>query len=316
MSPDAIVVGAGHNGLVAACYLARAGREVLVLEARDAVGGCASTVETAPGVRANICSCDHSMVRGTGIIEELGLAAHGLSYIDSDPIQLSLTEDHDPWWTYFEVERTVEELAAVHPRQAREYERYIDDALPMARFLRGLANSPLTFASGMRAALDAGVATARRIVAWGRSSPLAVLSSYFSSDAVVAPALLTGPSVWGVAPETRGTGLAALTLAFKHVERPGRPIGGSGALTDSLAGVLVSSGGAIRTGSFVDAVVHDDGAVVGVRLAGGEVLQAPLVVTAVAPQRLAYVAQSRASATVAEWSGGWARAPKAEGYEA
>jgi phytoene dehydrogenase-like protein len=316
MSPDALVVGGGHNGLVAACYLARAGRDVLLLEARDSVGGCASTVEMAPGVRVNICSCDHSMVRGSGIIEELGLAEFGLSYLDADPIQLSLTEGHDPWWTYFEVERTIDELAKVHPGQAREYERYIADALPMAKFLRSLANSPLTFVRGMRAALDAGGATTRRILAWGKSTPLEILGSYFSSDAVIAPALLTGPSVWGVSPNTPGTGLAALTLAFKHVQRPGRPVGGSGALTDALAAALVASGGAIRTASFVEAVIYEGGEVRGVRLAGGEVLDSPVVVTAVAPQRLAYAPRATVPKQVGEWTAAWARSPKPDGYEA
>ena len=124
MSPDAIVVGGGHNGLVAACYLGRAGLDVLVLEARRSVGGCASTVEAAPGVRVNICSCDHSMIRGSGIVEELDLAAHGLAYLDAEPIQLSLSEGLAPWWTYFEVDRTLESLAHAHPEQARAYRSY------------------------------------------------------------------------------------------------------------------------------------------------------------------------------------------------
>lgn len=316
MSPDAIVVGGGHNGLVAACYLARAGRDVLLLEARDSVGGCASTVEMAPGVRVNICSCDHSMVRGSGIIEELGLDEFGLSYLDADPMQLSLTEGHDPWWTYFEVERTIDELAKVHPDQAREYERYIADALPMAKFLRGLANSPLTFVHGMRAALEAGGTTARRILAWGKSSPFAVLRSYFSSDAVIAPALLIGPSVWGVAPNTPGTGLAALALAFKHVQRPGRPVGGSGALTDALAAALVASGGVIRTRSFVEAVIYEGHEVRGVRLADGEALESQVVVAAVAPQRLAYAPRATVSKQVVKWTATWAQSPKPSGYEA
>jgi hypothetical protein len=81
---DTIVIGGGHNGLTCAAYLARAGRDVLVLEARDEPGGCASTVD-AIGARVNICNCDHAMVLASGIIEDLDLPAYGLRYLQVDP---------------------------------------------------------------------------------------------------------------------------------------------------------------------------------------------------------------------------------------
>jgi phytoene dehydrogenase-like protein len=86
---DIILIGAGHNALTCAAYLARAGRDVLVLEARDEPGGCASTVD-AIGARVNICNCDHTMVLASGIIEDLNLAAHGLRYLDVDPMQIAV----------------------------------------------------------------------------------------------------------------------------------------------------------------------------------------------------------------------------------
>ena len=72
-----IVVGGGHNGLICAAYLARAGIDTVLIEARADVGGCASTV-TDLDARFNICNCDHSMVRAMPIADELDLAAHGL----------------------------------------------------------------------------------------------------------------------------------------------------------------------------------------------------------------------------------------------
>ena len=80
-----VVVGGGHNGLVAACYLAKAGLDVEVVERRDVVGGAVSTVERFPGYRMDVGSSAHIMVRHTGIVEDLDLAACGLEYQDLDP---------------------------------------------------------------------------------------------------------------------------------------------------------------------------------------------------------------------------------------
>jgi phytoene dehydrogenase-like protein len=94
---DAIVIGAGHNGLVTAAYLARQGMSTLLIEARDTVGGTASS-EIFAGARVNICNCDHLAFRTTPISEELDLAAHGLSYIDVEPPQVNMDwSSQKPW---------------------------------------------------------------------------------------------------------------------------------------------------------------------------------------------------------------------------
>src|SRR5688500_14351103 len=82
---DVVVIGAGHNALVAACYLARAGLDVEVVERRDVVGGAVSTVERFPGFHMDVGSSAHIMVRHTGIVEDLDLGAVGLEYQDLDP---------------------------------------------------------------------------------------------------------------------------------------------------------------------------------------------------------------------------------------
>src|SRR5580704_7329588 len=84
-SRDVVVVGAGHNGLVAACYLARAGFDVEVVERDTVLGGAVSTVERWPGVRVDRGSSIHIMVRQTDLVADLGLAGVGLEYDDVDP---------------------------------------------------------------------------------------------------------------------------------------------------------------------------------------------------------------------------------------
>src|ERR1700712_2677564 len=108
---DAIVIGAGHNGLVCAAYLARGGLRTLVLEARDSVGGTAASEPFAGGT-VNICNCDHITFRTTPVIEELGLADHGLRYLDMEPATVNMAWSGGPAWrSSHDVEQTIESLA-------------------------------------------------------------------------------------------------------------------------------------------------------------------------------------------------------------
>src|SRR3989475_10557375 len=106
---DAVVVGAGHNGLTAACYLARAGLSTLVLERREIVGGCCVTEEIAPGCRASTTSYIASMLRPE-VIRDLKLAEHGLRMVPCDPaLQVAFLDGQMvPWWA--DRDRTVAEL--------------------------------------------------------------------------------------------------------------------------------------------------------------------------------------------------------------
>ena len=107
---DAVVVGGGHNGLICAGYLARAGVATLLVEARDEVGGCASTVSDLDA-RFNICSCDHTLVRAMPFMDDLDLAAHGLKYLEADPTTVYMDYDGSPPWLFFnDSERTIESI--------------------------------------------------------------------------------------------------------------------------------------------------------------------------------------------------------------
>ena len=116
---DAMVVGAGHNGLVCAAYLAKAGLRTLLVEARSSVGGTASS-ESFAGGTVNICNCDHITFRTTPVMDELGLVDFGLRYIDIDPAQRNMLWDGGPSWTiHHDVEQTIDSLAHTYPSRGR-----------------------------------------------------------------------------------------------------------------------------------------------------------------------------------------------------
>jgi phytoene dehydrogenase-like protein len=283
---DVVVVGGGHNGLVAAAYLARHGMSVLVVEARESTGGCAATVD-ALGVRVNICNCDHVLVRGTPIVDELDLAAHGLRYLDLEPHIAAVPWDGSrPWFAFHDLGGTLESLAASHPDQVEGYRRWMEDAEPVARLMLDVTNDAPTPGNVLRHVRDRGGRGVATLLAWQRMSAKEVLSRYLSSEAVMSPMLATAPTVWGLAPDTPRTGLAAVSFAMRHLVAPGRPAGGSGAFPQAVRAALEEAGGSVRCGAAVDRILVERGRVRGVRIAGGEDVSADVVVAAVDPYRV------------------------------
>jgi phytoene dehydrogenase-like protein len=314
---DAIVVGAGHNGLICAAYLARAGLDVLVVEARDQVGGCASTVSVdALGARVNICNCDHLTFRTTPIADELGLADHGLRYLDVEPVQLSISwTGAEPWLFHHDVGATLQELRRAHPDQVDGYRRYLVAARPVAELVLELATTPPTIPAVGQKLLDRRARGAGRLLAWSRRTAVDVLRSFFTSEALLGPVLTTGPAVWGITGEHPRTGLAATGYTMKHVARVGRPEGGSGRLTDAVAASLTAAGGKVRCGTKVTAIVAEGERVRGVELDTGELVTAPRVVVACDPRR-ALVEWLRNPPLAAQpMINRWANRPITEGYE-
>jgi phytoene dehydrogenase-like protein len=138
---DAIVIGAGHNGLTAAAYLARAGLSTLVLERREIVGGCCVTEEIAPGCRVSTTSYIASMLRPE-VISELDLASHGLRMIPCDPaIQVPFPDGHVvPWWV--DRERARKEFSKISAKDAARFVQVDDQLKKLARYLQPFFMEP------------------------------------------------------------------------------------------------------------------------------------------------------------------------------
>ena len=134
-SYDAIVVGAGHNGLTAAAYLARGGLSTLVLERREIVGGCCVTEEIAPGCRASTTSYIASMLRPT-VIRDLNLSAHGLRMVPCDPALVVPFPDGQvvPWWA--DRARAIQEFRTLSARDAETFVRVDEQLKKLARYLQ------------------------------------------------------------------------------------------------------------------------------------------------------------------------------------
>ncbi|OMQ15214.1 hypothetical protein A7K94_0211075, partial [Modestobacter sp. VKM Ac-2676] len=134
--PDVAVIGGGHNGLVAACYLARAGLDVVVLEQAGELGGGTRTDELVPGYRFDTHSVAHNLVQATDLVQDLALEEVGLRYLEMDPFSVAVRRDGGIVRFHRSVERTVESIAAVSPADADRYRAWMRDAMPLVRVFR------------------------------------------------------------------------------------------------------------------------------------------------------------------------------------
>jgi phytoene dehydrogenase-like protein len=284
MSADAVIVGAGHNGLVAGCYLARAGRRVVVVEASEDAGGMTATnplLAGAPGHRINEGAMDASLIRTTSIPAELELARFGLGEVEVDPPYAWLDPDGSSLCLWRDPLRTAEELKRFSRRDAAAFVELANDLDALMRLAIPYMNGhPLRPRGG---GLARGAAAALRHPSrLGRSARLfaashaEIIDGGFEHRSI--RALLAALPCF--APITQdGTGWVLVYFGLIHAAGVGRYVGGTGALTDALAACLRHHGGELRTGTRVDEILVSGGRVHGVRLDTGEQIGASAVIT-------------------------------------
>lgn len=297
---DVIVVGAGHNGLTCACYLAGAGLAVTVLERRPIVGGAAVTEAFAPGFRNSTASYTLSLLRPE-VIRELGLAAHGLRVVPRPYANFLPLPDGGYFRSGASTAETQAQIARFSRADAARWPAFAAMLARVADVLRGLllATPPNPGGGLVDVARAGGVAArlwrlpidARRDLAelLTRSAGV-ILDGWFEADPV--KGWLGFDAVVGsyVSPYTPGTGYVLLHHALGEVDgrrgQWGHVIGGMGAVTQAMAAEAHRRGVEILTDAPVARVAVRGGRVAGVVLADGRELAARVVAAGVDPKRL------------------------------
>ena len=287
MPYDALIVGAGHNALACAGYLARAGLSVCVLERRGIVGGACVTEEVWPGQRVSRASYVVSMLQPK-VIEDLELKRFGYEAIPLDPAFGTVAANGEPIFFFNDPAKTRASIAPHSRKDAEAYIGFEEMLAKMAGFLRPLMLRPPTLLR--QAARVAGVRK-RDLHELFRVMTMSVgdlLDEWFETDAIKGGWASTGVvGVWA-GPRTPGTAYNLLHHALGELNGVsglwGHVRGGMGGISDALARSAEAAGATIRTDAGVSSIDVRDGRATGVTLDSGEELRAPLVVSGVHPR--------------------------------
>jgi phytoene dehydrogenase-like protein len=280
---DAVVVGAGHNGLVAAWYLARAGLRVLVLERRHIVGGAVVTEELWPGFSVPTCSYICYLLQAK-IIEDMNLREHGFAVHPLAPTGFTPFPDGRAILSWKDPHRTAAGLAGFSRHDAEAYPRYVDLRERMAAILhRYFLTAPPTLAELVDSVRGTDEEPLLERLLFGSVSDL--LDEHFESPQV--RAWLVG--AWDAGdPDAPGSLLSAIYPSISLLtpdENYGIVSGGMGGITQAMARACRAAGVEIRTNAEVARIVVEDGRARGVVLVDGAHIAARLVVSNADPKR-------------------------------
>jgi len=295
---DVVVIGAGHNGLIAAAFLAKAGLKTLVLERMDRVGGGARMSEIAPGFRCPTLA--HTAAVDPAIVRALALERHGLRILQPDAHACAPTVDGRALTLWRDPARAVRDIDAFSSRDGARYVPFLESVRRISSVLAAALESlPPSFDAPTASDLVAGLKLGRAFRALGKSDghrlmrwipmPVAdLVAEWFESEPL--RATVAGGGVLGsfLGPRSAGSSLVLLLLGAIHAH----PIsngwfarGGVGAVSDALAEAARQAGVDVRTDAAVERIEVTADAASAVTLASGEPIGARVIVSTADPKR-------------------------------
>ena len=298
MTVDVIIVGAGHNGLVTACYLAKAGFKVLVLERREIVGGGAITEEFHPGFSCS--TLDHTTgPLNAQIVRDLNLAQHGLEFISPQARVLSFSTDQRPLCVYNDTGRTVSEIEKFSSKDAARYPEFLTSFSRIGKVLAPVlsmtppsidhpsANDAWQFGKIGLAFRGLGKKDEYRLLRWGPMAVADLAAEWFDTEVLRAIVAARGIAGSFAGPWSAGTSLGLLFQAALDSNPIAPSIftrGGMGGITKALAAAAKAMGVEIRTSADVDRIESLDGNESKIHLRDGEELKARAIVSNADPK--------------------------------
>ncbi len=298
MNYDVIIIGGGHNGLVNAAYLGRAGRKVLVLERRHVLGGAAVTEEIYPGFKYSVCSYVVSLLRPE-IIRELDLPRHGLEILPLDGTFTPMP-DGNYLWRVNDHARTRREIARHSKLDAEAYDEYGKAMVEMGRFVKPILTMtpPDPTSLDPRGVMDL-LSLLRRFQSLSNAdkynqiqlmtmSASDFLDQWFETDVLKATMAASGIIGTFLGVKSPGTAYVLLHHYMGEIDGAfrswGLSRGGTGAISEAIAGAAREAGVEIRTEAPVSKIIVKDGTAVGVVLGSGDYLTANVISSSVDPR--------------------------------
>jgi len=296
---DVVIIGGGHNGLVTAFYLAKAGYKPLVLERRPQPGGAAITQEFHPGFRCSTLAHSAGPLR-PDIVRDMQLDKHGLKLISPDVATVSLSPDGRALRLYRNLEKSAQEISKFSQKDAARYPEFQQTLSKISKVIaEALALAPPDIDHPSRGDLWGMLKTGRairnlgkkdmyRLLRWGPMAVADLVAEYFETELLRATIAARGIFGTFLGPWSAGSSLVLLIRAAGDAHASGLAsfaVGGAGAITQAMAAAAMEAGAEIRNNAEVIEVTVGNGVASGVVLSNGEEINARAIISNADPKR-------------------------------